>query len=310
MGYLTSILVFLSIMLAIRGKTWDEKETGLRKITKIGKATIVIALLVLGVALFQVFRTEQDLETEKNQLDQALKNTRLTLTELSQAKNELTETRKELADARYEADTRYAQTKEERDQIRAIALNEVSQNSIDFLNLLYDAARKGNKEIANKAVELKIYDYESKLKFLKSYVGKGFFSGIVSISWEENYLSNPLYKNYKIPYRVHLASRSRELRDNFERITDLYGRYLTPNDYKILRNLISDPYLGILTKFDRETHDPLKKIDLTSILVHPFNRSKYRGFVMSLEDAINRKTQENLTKALNRSLYTARFTPN
>ena len=129
---------------------------------------------------------------------------------------------------------------------------------------------------------------DARLSYLKTRVG-GLFSGVVAISWEETYYENPLYKDWKVPYRVYIARESRSFLNNCERLLRVYGNYLTPDDYNAIQDLLTDPFLSILVNFDRDTHKFFREtFDPTSVLVHPFNKKKYKGLIDALESVLSR----------------------
>jgi hypothetical protein len=56
MDYLLGTLAFIATVLAIRGQTWDAKQSGFRKITLTGSLTILLAFAVLCVSLIKTYK--------------------------------------------------------------------------------------------------------------------------------------------------------------------------------------------------------------------------------------------------------------
>jgi hypothetical protein len=72
--YLGPLLVFLGVLLAVRGVTWNSDATGIRKITVTGWLTILVAASGLVVALIGIHDTNTTNATNAQRLIQAKEN--------------------------------------------------------------------------------------------------------------------------------------------------------------------------------------------------------------------------------------------
>lgn len=67
-NYLGQLITFLAALVAIKGGTWDESKSGIKKLTVTGFITMVLALIGLITAILITYRTNADLEAHKNML--------------------------------------------------------------------------------------------------------------------------------------------------------------------------------------------------------------------------------------------------
>lgn len=93
MDYIGAFLVFLGALLAIKGATWNDEEKGWRKITAIGWASSIIALMGLIVAFYQIHTSNLSSSQKSKELKTILRNSEVTSEQLKQYQEVVSEIR-------------------------------------------------------------------------------------------------------------------------------------------------------------------------------------------------------------------------
>jgi predicted histidine transporter YuiF (NhaC family) len=76
MEYFGQIIIFFAALIAIKGNTWDESKSGIKKLTTNGWLTMILALIGLIVSCVVVYQANRSSKVESLQLSEALQNTK------------------------------------------------------------------------------------------------------------------------------------------------------------------------------------------------------------------------------------------
>jgi hypothetical protein len=99
MEYLGQIIIFLSVLVSLRGKTWSSNSRGFKRITFTGYITILCAFIGLIISCIKSYESAQEYSEDKKIIENTKTNTDTTNKELLKANNKLSNAGLRLAKA-------------------------------------------------------------------------------------------------------------------------------------------------------------------------------------------------------------------